>query len=367
MSRKLLKFLCLLAVAFAACGPRPDARVGVRPVTADLVFGIPKLDEPVGLPGGASFDEPISALPEDFRNRGIAQGPQIPRVVCDEADSKQVRYQASNTFVFSPPLGGFRWKAAGFAKSAFGKLAIPSFETRKIQNLSIIDKGEDVKPPDPLEYTHETKQVETGTFANVTILWHVVKDSYVRNPADNTTVQQVANGLFIRKITKVFPNGDETTFEPRPEVLFMPFREEGDEADVFGNDSAYVDPVTQETWQLTGQVLANKSFDACGEMVDSRWVDGWLKVVSSEGTFETNYDYGVGNQYGAILLGEHREDCEKDFRYVRPIKGVPSQSNPADTEAKPEEVCQRQAGSTTIKQPPDSIIDRNIGQVPPNY
>lgn len=347
---KLSVLAGLLFVLAPSCLQAPSARVGVRPVTAEIAFGIPPLDEPVGLPGTGDVVDPIADTGGSFSQRQIPRPPIIPRPPdCDEADNKQVRLSPTTAAINSPPQGNFRWRGDGFSSIAgtTNKLKIDTFSTRTFSDYKVETK--DARGT-PLDWFFKSRQRDPDG-STVDITWHVVKSKVVDNPVTNSRTDTGLNGLFITKIVRSKSGQPDRVFEPSPEVAYLVFP--ADVNDRFGFEQSYVDGRSQETWQLSGQIKENKDFDACGELVLTRWVDGTLRVVSSEGSREYNYDYGIGTQYGGILMADAIQECPVDNRY-----------NEAETANRK---CSRAAGTQTEYAPFSAEYTRYIGQVPPDY
>lgn len=352
----LVSSVLALLVLLPSCLRPPDPRVGVKALTADLVFGIPPLDEPVGPPLPDDIEEPVlSQDPDPFDRRIKPPSKFVPKMDCEEADSKQVRYPNANKPSSVPPIGDFRWKNEGFIKSSGISIPLATFEQRSIKDLKIQTSS----GGQPKDYTWMTEEREVGTFALVRTYWKVVTSQVVQSPVDsNQEADPGLNGTYITKVEKI-KDGETRSFEPNPPVLMLPWGAAADAGRRFGGDDAYVDPTTQETWVLQGTILENRGWDACGEMIDSRFVNGYLRVVTALGSFDYNFDYGIAQPYGGILIGEQVEACDKDFRYVESeedLKKRCQRDNGVDEDNKPK-IEYRSVKAAYI---------RNIAVIPPD-
>ena len=135
-----------------------------------------------------------------------------------------------------------------------------------------------------------------------------------RSPAQtNQTNADQGKGLFIAKV--VFNTTDDEgkhvsrTFDPLPDIELMAFPvEDGTAIDGVGSDPSNGTQLT-----IHGVVDGHSQVDACGDRVDSWFVDAQQTYLFPDPetrqveALESNYDYGVATQFGGMLVLEHVE------------------------------------------------------------
>ena len=196
-------------------------------------------------------------------------------------------------------------------------------------------------PSIPGAFTFAQTQTNFADYRNdqgtTTTIFRVVPTS----PVDSEQVASDAGaGVFIEQI--IFRGKDsegrdvETTFQPVPAVQLIAFPVEdgsgnGGSAAASGQPietSSGVDPATGARLTIQGKVKGKRQIDACGDRVDSWFVDALQIYQYPAGngqteTIEANYDYGIAPQYGGMIVYEHIDAprdgpvAQVDFRVGR--------------------------------------------------
>jgi hypothetical protein len=129
-------------------------------------------------------------------------------------------------------------------------------------------------------------------------------------PAPAPPVSDTGRGVYLVSI--VFKTTDdegrpeEIRFEPSSPLQLLAFPvQNGSEINASGTD-----PQTGVQVTITGVLKGKKQVDACGDRVDTWFVDAdeRIRFVDPETlqaeTIEADYDYGVAPQFGGLLLYE---------------------------------------------------------------
>ena len=110
-----------------------------------------------------------------------------------------------------------------------------------------------------------------------------------------------APGLYIAKIVSRDSSGQESVFEPAPELQLAAFPL------VRGArvESRGVDPRTQTAMSFVSTVTGKARVDACGEPLDSFTLDLTEgRLISPTQDLEFTSTYAIGTQYGGLVLRE---------------------------------------------------------------
>lgn len=299
--------LLLMMLLLPACFGAARRGVGVKSLAADLVFGIPALEEPAAPPDTVPSDVPVRDLGDVPKNtnlkRPISSAP--PASACGEPEVNEVAAQAPDIAREQPKAGLYRWVQSGFQTypPPIGKLPVPKFANRTVEN---------VKPlPAKGDFQFTTTQIELGTSVAVAQTFQVINSRPAPpNPPQGAGQNIVRdqgslNGIFLTQIVRETSDGKTTTFNPNPPVLYLP------QPVVVGQSftSQASDPTQFWTLTHTINVRGRERYNACGDLVDSWFVDGSQTFASSDenqnGT--SDYNYGIGTQMGGIIVFEHRE------------------------------------------------------------
>lgn len=287
---RALAFGLILAFVFLGCARTPQSGVSLKAVPADLVFGIPPVQEPVAPPNTQLLpDNPIPVV-------GIGGRPRFtpPPVTeeCPQASPTTFPKEEATVGVSGEIRGGtYRWVVDGTQILETGDTYyFPRFVQRTL--------SEPLKEEASDEYRFSTRESELvfGSDKTVYQTYKVVPD----------------DGIYLVEIRVERGDGTRETFTPRPEILFMPLPVfPGDEVSTVG-----VDPTTQEVLEHTGKVVGRKRIDACGSVIDSWFVEGEQNFTSVLGDdYLRKYDYAIATQLGGQIIYEHVENPKEDPKF----------------------------------------------------
>lgn len=360
--------LLILLLFLPACLAAPPPRVGVKPLSAELVFGIPPLDEPVGPPNLDSDLEPVLRTKSGLDGLRPIRGTGLP--VCGETDTYEVEVPATEMPATNPPETGkprepkegtYRWKLDG-SKALRGtedRIPLPFFDQRSVRNVARLpdDTQRNTKEQDFSFTIVERDVLNTSLYRAMT--YEVITSRIVR-PTEETVVDpgqqgvppvqqgKYQNGIYLTRVHKKgIKSGAlvDAVFEPDPPLTILPLP--ATFSQTFTVTS--VDPDTFETWTLTGFVKEKLVVDACGENVDSYFIDGELEVIAGDDQVRRDYDYGVATQFGGLIVFEH---------VVQPCVKPDPREEKDPTQA---------AGEKKCRPPPKLDLEMNagIGQIQP--
>jgi hypothetical protein len=217
-----------------------------------------------------------------------------------------------------PAPGSYKYKLDGKIVTESGEVVVDEFETReitKVEDDTVTDNAFHftVKQSDLLD-----ERRGTGTIESVYRVVPTGNTQNVPNPPVGPGVSDIGRGVYL--VSHIFRGTDDMgkptvqRFEPSNPLLLLPFPvEDGTAITASGTD-----PQTGAQVTIDGQIKGKKQIDACGDRVDTWFVDATEKYRYSDPqtlqtqTIEADYDYGVAPQYGGLLLYE---------RVVAPIDG----------------------------------------------
>lgn len=295
--RKSALVLVLMVLTLSAC-VQGRSGVGVRPLTADIVFGIPPLDEPVAAPDTIPRPDPL--LTDDFASRPIPPGPPGDDFVCDKALFNEVEKPAENYLTGQVEAGLYHWKVTGTfdAGPPLGKIPLTDITERTIEDVRKLATS-------PKDYTYKLVQTETLGSIRFETTFEVITSRPNPPPITNqayyeTTSKNSLNGIYLTRFAFI-SGGDEFEANYNPPVLYLPLPVPI--GVTFSTTTS--DPDTLATFQHTGKVIDARRWDACGKLVEGWFVDG--EQTFSFATFSTTrqYDYAFATQYGGNLVFEH--------------------------------------------------------------
>lgn len=337
MSRLRNRAISLMALAAmtSGCAQVGAAKVGIRPIEADVVFGVKEKTPPAAPAGFASPSEDVAAAPIESAPSASA-APRSPKTaVTRPATSEELGFSSdeappppkpkplptplppppecrtagindfpadeSTTFVTTqrPAVGDYRFKKEGQNTPAGAPFPeeITGFETRRVADL--VERSP--KPSEGfVDYTWQTSQVDPLK-ASVTI-----KTTYQMQRLDGQLAPAAQGqrtgerGLTVARIERTEKLADgkvrSSSFSPAPRVLLLPVPVVVNEA----FNSTGVDPTTLDRFQVQGKVIGKQQVDACGERID-----GWR--VESTQTFNTEarkVNYVVAMGLGGLIVLE---------------------------------------------------------------
>lgn len=216
-----------------------------------------------------------------------------------------------------PAAGNYPYKLDGEIVTENGEFVVNEFETRTISEVE-----DDSVAPDAFRFTVKQTVLFDDRRGEGTLetTYRVVPSSNTRSvpnpPAPAPAVSDAGRGVYLVSIIyRDEEDGEEVEqrFEPSNPLLLLPFPvEDGAMINASGTD-----PQTGAQVTITGQIKGKKQVDACGERVDSWFVDATETLRYSDPetfqteTIEADYDYGVAPQFGGMLVYE-RVKAPKD-------------------------------------------------------
>ena len=212
-----------------------------------------------------------------------------------------------------PAAGNYPYKLDGEIVTENGKFVVNEFETRTISKVE-----DDSVAPDAFHFTVKQTVLfdERRGEGTLETTYRVVPTSNTGSvpnpPAPAPAVSDAGRGVYLVSIIYRDKEDDqdvEQRFEPSNPLLLLPFPvEDGGMINASGTD-----PQTGAQVTITGQIKGKKQVDACGERVDSWFVDAveTLRYNDPESfqteTIEADYNYGVAPQFGGMLVYERVE------------------------------------------------------------
>lgn len=302
------KFAALLLLALMLPGCAGATRgVGVKSLAADLVFGIPPLEEDVAPPD--TF--PTGELQATDIRGGPGGGfgptairPGIAGRSCPEPEVNEVLNPSEDKPVGGPPkLGKYLWVQSGSLNYGppVGHLPISRFSDRKVSEAKNLTA--------PGDWAFTTEQEE----ANGTVFLQTFEVIQSRPDTQRQSVQVLReqgqlNGLFLTRIVKRLPNRTTLTFNPEPALLYLPFPVTSG----YTLTSESVDPANLQTVTHTIDVRNRQRYNACGTLVDGWLVDAFQTFQGQDNTTR-DYNYSVATSMGGLIIFEHVETpCASD-------------------------------------------------------
>lgn len=311
--RKFFLLIALVALVASGCGRNKVLQgVNLKPISTDLVLGLPPVEKAPAPPNSApdpNFDDlfkipdfgPIPTLPP------LPTGTPRPNFDCPKADPlTDFPEVAASTGVSGPPTAGtYRWLIEGTQDTGQlgGVVTFPKQIQKTVHDVVDNSSGEDRL----YSYSVTEREVLFGSTAVVTQRYSVRQTA---SPADE-------DGVFLTEITTKV-GAAETVFAPQPPIMIVQIPVTLGEVVVAGPanrrpiDEVGVDPTTQEVMRLQGTVLNRYTVDACGDVVQGWFVEGTREFVSANDAnadgepdaYTSNYNYMVATQYGGLVIYE---------------------------------------------------------------
>lgn len=306
-----------MIITLSACGQVGTARVGLKALTADLVFGIPPVEEPVAPPDTISKPPPAIALPDDDFNfdGGSESGPFCPPPQTNDVDQPRTDVVPPDVM---PATGTFLWKVEGYQDfEQAGRFPLSPYTARAVYDVKRLT--------DPRDFTFKTYQFEIGNFSSVALTWEVYQSRPRGTEAGpppqgagaNIIRDNPINGIYLTRIVRYTGeslSGEE--FFLNPPMLYLPLPV----ISGFARESVSSDPTSLQSLQMSMQVRNQHRVIGCGKVID-----GWLvestqtfTYTDSEGedagskSVTRKYNYAIATQFGGILTFEHVETpCEQ--------------------------------------------------------
>jgi len=324
----------LFAALSSACAQVGDAKVGVQPLEADVVFGVKEKVVPAAPVGFApeapadsvaTLDAPSQSVPSagskrapvdagfssDADNEGSGFSQDLPArplpparppaPECRTAGVNDFPAQEATTFVTTerPEVGDYRFKREGTNQptgSPFA-LGLSGFETRSVSDF--VDRSPKASEGF-VDYTWKTTQVDPLN-RNQTIKTTYQMQRLDGQLAPSANGQRTGErGLTINNVERTEKMADgrtrSSTFTPSPRVLLLPVPVTVNES----FNSVGVDAKSLDRLQVQGKIIGKQQVDACGERID-----GWR--VESTQTFNAEVrkvNYVIGMGIGGLVVLE---------------------------------------------------------------
>lgn len=302
MKPRLLRTLAIAVVGvliLAACAESPRPLVGVKNVAAELVFGIPPVEEPIA-PAGAFPVVPEEIDLTDFDEGGFfnpGPGPPPPKPRCPQAGPNDFPdREAPPTIEGRPKPGTYTWKVDGTQKITGipQPVRLNEFEQRRVQEVA--------SSADPQNFTFKTVQRKAGTGSNI-----LHTSTFI---VDTTNPSAALRGILLDEIVEDKQDGSTPAItDYEPDIMYLRIPIQQGTANTFSTVS--VDRRTFSTIRHSGFVKERKDVDACGKMLQTWLVDGEFFLTTGSGTQRHNYDYAIATHFGGLIVFEHSQSpCE---------------------------------------------------------
>jgi hypothetical protein len=336
-----LTVLAALPLLAGACVKQDAPGVAIRPLNADIVFGVTPIAEEQAAPANFSpaaadtidtstaalRDAPPDLPPQDFAPPALKQVPDFgfsapkkpvqvdcPAAAVDEFpdESAPLNVPAGRL----PEAGNYRWKRSGQLTTTNGATTeLTGFEARKIQNVTPL--AADPTDAKRIRFTYETVQPEIGSDAEVVTTYQVdtaAPSREVNSPVSGDRVSggDPERGLVLKSIRRQDASGAALPggFSPVTGLLLVPLPIRQGEAFT----SVSVDPATQQVYRYEATVVQRDRADACGEILDGWRVDGTLTVTGDNGG-ERKLSIIASPQFGMRIINESIEGALGDATF----------------------------------------------------
>ncbi|MGH2812987.1 MAG: hypothetical protein ACRDI1_09785 [Actinomycetota bacterium] len=290
-----------MSVLLTACVAPGSRRVGLKSLAADLVFGIPPLEEPVAPPDTVPDTTPTTDIdgppPLPLDNRGAIAG-GVQAAGCPDATTNEVKVQAGDNVIGKPAEGEYRWRIEGFdiLPAPIGKINSSGFFDREILDVRDLE-GEG-------DFEFGFGQESDGT--RVVQYFQVIQSRPDPRTGPNIVRDEGAtNGIFLVRIEQQREKQRPRVFMVNPPILYLPLPV----IIGFERETHAADPSSQQLLSHSIHVVNRERYNACGVLVDSWFVDGEQSFSSTEETFQRDYNYSVAPQMGGMFVFEHVERC----------------------------------------------------------
>lgn len=338
--------VAMLAVLAGACVKQEAPGVAIRPLNADIVFGVTPIDEVQATPanftpepvtvdtgGSTAAIRDVRDLPEDLPSQDFAPAPEkkVPdfgfsapkrataTTDCRTASVDEFPDEAAPLNVPAerrPEVGSYRFKRAGTLTAKDGtSTELMGFEQRSIRNVKALPA--DPTKRDRIRYTYETAQPEVGSDAKVITTYQVdtaATSNEVNSPVsgDRASGGEPERGLVLKSIRREDATGKALpgAFSPATGLLLVPLPIRQGEAFV----SVAVDPATQQAYRYQATVVQRERVDACGEILDGWLVQGTLTVSGTQGGAR-KLDLIASPQFGMRIINEYIEGAVGDTTF----------------------------------------------------
>jgi hypothetical protein len=313
----------------AGCVHLGAPKVGMKPLAADLVFGVKKQDKvpsPLAPEAPGPDEQALLAAADLVPSGDLSSGfsfkpkarPDIGKSTvqaCPQAALNAFPAEEAGQNVPDgrlPVEGLYRWKRSGSYKLTQmpdRPLPYAGFEKRLVRKVTKV-------AADCTQFTNET--VAPDFNGNT-----VVQQWRVKTNASGT-VQPTAlsvngpnngdpeRGLALEGITVFDQKGNQlgTSYSFPTGVLYMPLPiRPGTQW-----QAAAVDPKTGETLSISAQATDHERVDACGEIVDGWRINSTLTFSGKDNVSQT-FNYIVAPQLGALVIDEKIQETTSTATY----------------------------------------------------
>jgi hypothetical protein len=260
----------------------PEKGVSVKALSADLVFGVPPLPEPVGAPNTPVPDDFIPVISNGFSLPPPPPPPTKER--CPEADPTDFPDAAPSTITTRPKAGSYEWVVGGYQMVNNTRAGFPTFHNRQVFGVEGTSTG--AEGVDTFNFTVREPELTFGSSNRFEKTFEVRSD-----------------GLYLIQLTRVDGEGNRVSFNPSPAIQYLTLPV------IIGDDigGSGVDPTTLEAMTLEGTVMRRHRPDACGKFIDSWLVEAVEEVRTLSGTSTKRYHYSIATGLGGLIVYEHIE------------------------------------------------------------
>ncbi len=296
-------------VALSGCLKIPPSGVAVRAVTADLVFGVPPLPEPVAPPGFGLFEEEEEATPSPSPTGKRPKPPEPPKEPCPTAAEQTFPEEEASTSVRGLPKEGlYFWKS---------------------NLINLLESGGTVKGVGGARRTSPNNSEFRIGEVNVRGTTTSTQRFFVQ---EFIVIQDggSGDGIFLTRMTQYRDLNDQTgtDFSPDPAIKIFPLPVRA--GLTLGEGNAGVDGTSFAVLKQTGTVTGRKRVDVCGVVIDSWFVDGMQEYVAPTGrSYSIDYDYSVATHLGGFVAFERTIESARQITEERNIGRLePFAANP---------------------------------------
>lgn len=324
--------LAVLAAAGAGCAGVGDAGVAIRPLSVDVVFGVPP-EEQVAAPPNVPM---MPAQPPNrvFEPTHATVPPARAVELCPAAKvTDSARFEAPLILTDERPRpGSYRWKRAGTITTGETTTTLEGFEQRFLVDWEEREpvapfSGDPAAPrPSNLDpaFGYSTLQPAIDDPSVITkIDWNydnslsqrVNPPAAVQGASEDARPFRTGNdGLGIERITR-YRVADDGSLEPLG-LPFQPDRPVTYLSHPITLQETYrsvgVDPATHASMVMIHKPVAKTQIDACGDKVDAYVVEADMTFTDGASVVTSTLRYGVATQYGAYIVFEDAETTAGD-------------------------------------------------------
>lgn len=306
---QVIAAVMLLGLIASACSEPSQSGVSVRSLATDLVYGIPEPEKPAP---PANFDpvppDPIGTVFEggEDTDDDIQIPQQPPPDPCPPTPPNVFPPAAPSEVEGRPAEGRYRWPMEGYQEvETIGRVRMPPFAFRSVFDVQDTSDG--------YSFVVEERELTFGSKFIVRTTYEVITETGLADETDD-------RGIYLTKIERFHPDDSSSNreFNPSPAILLLPLPA------ALGNEinSVGADPVSFEVMRLEGGVTERRRVDACGEPMDTFYIEAQQTRVAADGSSSTRkFDYGIATNLGGMIIVEHIEspcveneqgECQED-------------------------------------------------------